>query len=53
MGTFSKTAIFDYCLLSANQGKTNFHFPFLFAANKKFAISVFYLQQAIGSCHFL
>ncbi len=33
--------------------KTNFHFPFPFAANKwKFAISDFCFQQTNGSCHF-
>jgi hypothetical protein len=46
MGTFSETAIVDYCLLSANQGKKKLpfsifvcskqkvcHFRFLFAAS--------------------
>jgi hypothetical protein len=34
--------------------KTNFHFPFPFAANKqKFAVSVFGLQQINRSCCFL
>jgi hypothetical protein len=33
--------------------KTNFHFPFPFAANsRKFSVSVFHLRQTNGSCHF-
>jgi hypothetical protein len=55
MGTFAETAIVDYCLSFANQGKqtSDFRFLFLFAANKwKFAVSVFHLQQRKGSCYF-
>jgi hypothetical protein len=43
MGTFAETAIVDYCLSFADQGKqtSDFRFLFLFAANKwKFAVSV-------------
>jgi hypothetical protein len=32
MGTFAETAIVYYCLLFA-EGKENFRFPFLLAAN--------------------
>jgi hypothetical protein len=46
MGTFAETAIIEYRFLFADPRKTNFRFPFSFAANRrKFAVSVFYLQQ--------
>jgi hypothetical protein len=46
MSTLAETAIVDYRLSYANQGKQYIHFPFLFAANKqKFAVSVFRLQK--------
>jgi hypothetical protein len=46
MSTFAETAIVDYRLSYANQGKKYIHFPFLFAANtQKFAVSVFRLQK--------
>jgi hypothetical protein len=52
MGTFAETANGDYRSLFARQGKKNFSFPF--AKNKrKFAASVFCLQQTNGSCLFL
>jgi hypothetical protein len=53
-GTFAETAIVDYRLSFADQGKTSFRFLFAFAANKrKFSASVFRLQKTHGSCHFL
>jgi hypothetical protein len=50
MGTFAKTAIVDYCLSFAHQGKQTSVFRIcLFAANKrKFSVSVFRLQQTNG-----
>jgi hypothetical protein len=42
---FAETAILDYRLSFADQGKQNFLFLFPFAANKrKSAISIFYMQ---------
>jgi hypothetical protein len=49
---FAKTAIVDYLLQFADQGKQTFS-PFLFLANKrKFAVSIFRLQKANESCRF-
>jgi hypothetical protein len=54
MGTFAETAIVDYTISFADQGKKNICFQFPSAANKwKFAISVFLLLKTNGSCHFL
>jgi hypothetical protein len=48
MGTFAETANVDY------PRKTNFRYPFPFAANKRrFFFSVFRLQQTNGSYRFL
>jgi hypothetical protein len=53
MGTLSKTTIVDYCLTLADQGK-KLPFSFPSAANKRrFAVSVFSLQQTNGSHRFL
>jgi hypothetical protein len=47
IGTFAKTAIINY------HARKNFRFMFPFAANiRKFAVSVFCLQQTNGSCRF-
>jgi hypothetical protein len=54
MGTLSETEIVHHRLTFANQKKTNFCFPFPFAANKLiFAVSIFCLQQKteIGVFH--
>jgi hypothetical protein len=49
---FAESAILYY-QLSFVPSKTNFRFPFPFAAKKqKCAISVFCLRQSNGSCHF-
>jgi hypothetical protein len=54
MGTFAETAIINYCLSFADQGKQTSFFPFLFTANKgKFAVSIFHLKRTKGSCQFL
>jgi hypothetical protein len=46
MSTFAETAIVDYRLLFANQGK---QLPFRFAANKqKFAVSVCRKQMEVA-----
>jgi hypothetical protein len=51
MGTFAETAIVDYRLSFANQGKQNLYFPLLFAANKwKLGVSIVCLRKN-GSCH--
>jgi hypothetical protein len=57
MGTFAESAIVDYRLSFADQRKqtsvkqASIFIPF--AANKrKFAVSVFHLQQTNGDCHF-
>jgi hypothetical protein len=52
MSTFAETVIVDYCLSFADLGKTNLYFPLLFAANRKFAVSVFRLQQNKGDLLF-
>jgi hypothetical protein len=53
MGMFADIANNIYCLLIADQGKTNFCFPFLFVENKwKFAVSIFLSQQTNRSCRF-
>jgi hypothetical protein len=53
MGTFAETAIVDYRLSFANQGKQTSVFRFLFVENKrKFAVAVFHLQQTNESCQF-
>jgi hypothetical protein len=52
MGTFAETAIADYRYhLPTKENKCQFSFSF--AANRrKFAVSVFHLQQTNRSCHF-
>jgi hypothetical protein len=53
MGTFAETANVDYRLSFAIQGKQISVFHFRFAEKKrKFAVSVFHLQQTNGSCRF-
>jgi hypothetical protein len=49
----SETAIVNYRLSFANQGKQTSVFRFLFVENKrKFAVAVLHLQQTNESCHF-
>ncbi len=51
MGRFADSANVDYHLSITDQEKTNFRSPF--AENKrKFAISIFCLQQTNESCRF-
>jgi hypothetical protein len=53
MGTVAETAKVDYLLSFAKKGKQTFIFRFPLAENKrKFAVSVFRLQQTNGSCRF-
>jgi hypothetical protein len=50
MGTFARTAIVVYRLLSANKGKQTSVFSS--GIKRKFVVSVFSLQQTNGSCLF-
>jgi uncharacterized membrane protein YbhN (UPF0104 family) len=50
MGTFTETAIFDNLLSFADQGKQTSAFRFRL---RKFAVSVFHLQQTNGNWRFL
>jgi hypothetical protein len=51
MGTFAETAIVDYRLSFADQGKQKS--VFRLQQKRKFAVSDFHLQKRKRNCHFL
>jgi hypothetical protein len=52
MGTFAETAIVDYRLSFADQGKQTSVFRFAASNKRKYAVSVFRLQETNGSVPF-